>query len=211
MANDPTLANESLVALLRARPLGGPALEVAHALSRSNNVRERILARRALCAQGALGSDGWRDALDDPSPEARRDAVEWAAREGFPVELLPALRERLEDTDALVSEAACFALGEHGDHDAVDAMCRIASDHEDPRCREAALGALGAIGDERAKPTVLGALNDRASVRRRAVVALAAFEGDDVDAALEVAREDRDWQVRAAVDQLDPHGVEELD
>jgi hypothetical protein len=28
------------------------------------------------------------------------------------------------------------------------------------------------------------------------------FEGPDVDAALALAAEDRDWQVRAAVDQL---------
>jgi hypothetical protein len=39
------------------------------------------------------------------------------------------------------------------------------------------------------------------------VVALANFEGPDVEAALARAREDRDWQVRAAADQL---GTEEL-
>jgi len=41
-------------------------------------------------------------------------------------------------------------------------------------------------------------------VRRRAVIALAPFEGPEVDAALEAARTDRDWQVRqAAEDQLE--------
>jgi hypothetical protein len=39
-------------------------------------------------------------------------------------------------------------------------------------------------------------------VRRRAVVALANVEGPDVDAALARAATDRDWQVRAAVEQL---------
>jgi hypothetical protein len=33
-------------------------------------------------------------------------------------------------------------------------------------------------------------------------VALSNFEGPDVDAALLAARDDRDWQVRAAVDLL---------
>ena len=49
---------------------------------------------------------------------------------------------------------------------------------------------------------ILAALDDKPPVRRRAIVALANFEGPDIDAALERAREDRDWQVRAAVNQL---------
>ena len=43
----------------------------------------------------------------------------------------------------------------------------------------------------------------KATVRRRAVIALAPFDGPEVDAALHAALEDRDWQVRqAAEDQL---------
>jgi hypothetical protein len=46
-------------------------------------------------------------------------------------------------------------------------------------------------------------MSDKATVRRRAVLALAPFAGSDVDAALEHAMTDRDWQVRqAAEDQL---------
>jgi hypothetical protein len=48
----------------------------------------------------------------------------------------------------------------------------------------------------------LGALADKATVRRRAVIALAPFDGDAVDAALARAREDRDWQVRQAAEDL---------
>jgi acetyl/propionyl-CoA carboxylase alpha subunit len=65
-----------------------------------------------------------------------------------------------------------------------------------------AIAALGAIGDDRARGAIVAALDDKPPVRRRAIVALANFEGPDIDAALERAREDRDWQVRAAVDQL---------
>jgi hypothetical protein len=39
-------------------------------------------------------------------------------------------------------------------------------------------------------------------VRRRAVLALAAFEGPEVDAALEAARSDRDWQTRQGAEDL---------
>lgn len=50
--------------------------------------------------------------------------------------------------------------------------------------------------DERGLPAILAACNDKPAVRRRAVLALAPFDGEEVDAALEKALEDRDWQVR---------------
>ena len=84
----------------------------------------------------------------------------------------------------------------------VERLCVVARTNDDARCREAAVAALGAIGDDRGRAAVLDALDDKPPVRRRAVVALANFEGPDVDAALERARNDRDWQVRAAADQL---------
>ena len=65
-----------------------------------------------------------------------------------------------------------------------------------------AVAALGAIGDTAGLPAVLAACRDRATVRRRAVIALAAFEGPDVDAALRTALDDRDWQVRQAAEDL---------
>jgi HEAT repeat protein len=49
---------------------------------------------------------------------------------------------------------------------------------------------------------VLGALGDKPAIRRRAVVALAAFEGDEVEAALERAAMDNDWQVRQTAEDL---------
>jgi hypothetical protein len=39
-------------------------------------------------------------------------------------------------------------------------------------------------------------------VRRRAVLALAPFDGPAVDAAVAAALEDRDWQVRQAAEDL---------
>ena len=66
----------------------------------------------------------------------------------------------------------------------------------------AAVAALGALGDRRGLPAVLAACDDVPAVRRRAVLALAPFEGAAVDAALERARTDRDWQVRQAAEDL---------
>jgi HEAT repeat protein len=58
------------------------------------------------------------------------------------------------------------------------------------------------VGDERGLPTILAATEDKATVRRRAIIALAPFDGPEVEAALERAREDRDWQVRQAAEDL---------
>jgi HEAT repeat protein len=49
---------------------------------------------------------------------------------------------------------------------------------------------------------VLAACDDKPAVRRRAVLALAAFDGPDVEERLRRALDDRDWQVRQAAEDL---------
>jgi HEAT repeat protein len=49
---------------------------------------------------------------------------------------------------------------------------------------------------------VLGALEDKPTVRRRATVALAGFDDPAVEPALRRAAADRDWQVRQAAEEL---------
>ena len=68
--------------------------------------------------------------------------------------------------------------------------------------REAAVAALGALGDPDALPVILAACRDKPAVRRRAVLALAPFDGPEVDAAIAAALDDRDWQVRQAAEDL---------
>jgi HEAT repeat protein len=99
---------------------------------------------------------------------------------------------------------AAWALGERAEAsgDAVFKLSSVATDHDDPLCREAAVAALGAIGDERGLPAVLAATRDKPAIRRRAVIALAPFDGPEVDAALKRALTDRDWQVRQAAEDL---------
>jgi HEAT repeat protein len=139
-------------------------------------------------------------ALSDPSPAVRRRACELAA--GRPsVAVAPALG----DGDASVVEMAAWSLGERGEAAAVPALISVSSmagGHPEPLCREAAVAALGAIGDPAGLPAVLDALGDKPAVRRRAAVALAAFEGPEVDAALARCLEDRDWQVRQVAEDL---------
>ncbi|MGH9303319.1 MAG: HEAT repeat domain-containing protein [Acidimicrobiales bacterium] len=110
----------------------------------------------------------------------------------------------LSDDDAGVVEAACFAAGEIGDRDkkVVAKLIAIATDHPDPLCRESAVAALGAIGEESGLGAILVALRDRPAIRRRAVIALAPFSGPEVESALAAALEDRDWQVRQAAEDL---------
>jgi hypothetical protein len=95
-------------------------------------------------------------------------------------------------------------LGEraHGSTRAVDELVRAATTHADPLVREAAVAALGALGDDRGLPAILQACTDKPAIRRRAVLALAAFDGEDVEAALDTALADNDWQVRQAAEDL---------
>ena len=79
---------------------------------------------------------------------------------------------------------------------------------EDQLCREAAVASLGAIGSPLGLETILAALKDKPAIRRRAVIALAAFEDPRVDEALKKSLDDRDWQVRQiAEDLLDANRV----
>ena len=64
------------------------------------------------------------------------------------------------------------------------------------------MAALGALGDQDGLEAVLAACSDKPAIRRRAVLALAAFEGPEVDAALRAALEDKDWQTRQAAEDL---------
>ncbi len=162
----------------------------------------RATALGALARAGALAAADLVAALADPSAIVRARAAELAA--GVPGNVDPALAPILDDADAAVVEAAAWASGERRPPESgvVAALAAVTTGHEDPICREAAVAALGAIGDPTGLPAILAATADRPAVRRRAVLALAPFEGPDVVAALERALTDRDWQVRQAAEDV---------
>ena len=163
------------------------------------NASVRAAAVHALERAGALTDAELDAAAGDGDPAVRRVAAELIGRR--PVLDLGTL---LNDADPTVVEVAAWAAGEQERvSDAVlDRLIRLGTDAEQPLVREAAAAALGAIGDQRGLPTVLAACTDKPHVRRRAVLALAPFEGVEVDAAIERALTDRDWQVRQAAEDL---------
>jgi HEAT repeat protein len=128
------------------------------------------------------------------------------------VVLATELVDLLSDDVPDVAEAACYALGELGTsaepEDAgwaatvVTALVSTVVSHREPLCREAAVAALGELGFPEGLPAVLAAMGDKPAVRRRATVALASFDGDEVGAALARAAQDPDWQVRQAAEDL---------
>jgi HEAT repeat protein len=162
----------------------------------------RATAVGALERIGDLVTGELERALADAHPAVRRRACEAAARTSgdHGASLLPLLA----DPDPTVVEVAAWASGERepAEPGAVARLAELATSHDDALVREAAVAALGAIGDPAALPAILAATRDKATVRRRAVIALAPFEGPEVDAALERARADRDWQVRQAAEDL---------
>ncbi|MEQ1788174.1 MAG: HEAT repeat domain-containing protein [Acidimicrobiales bacterium] len=162
----------------------------------------RATALGALERIGTLQPADLVRALDDPSVVVRRRACEAAAR--WPGDGPPSLLGALRDDDATLAEVAAWASGEREPPEpgAMEVVIVLATDHADALVREAAVAALGAMGDPTALPAILAALEDKATVRRRAVLALAPFEGEAVDAALARARTDRDWQVRQAAEDL---------
>ncbi len=203
MHDDLTLPDTSDESLLRAAfATDESSLAFLETTLGADQPRQRVLALRGLARRDAITPILWLSALQDSDVDVRREALTLIAQSSPDDDLLPLVRAALADDDALVVDAAAFALGEFVDEGAVEELCRVAASHEDARCRESAIAALGAIGDDRARAVIIGALDDKPPVRRRAIVALANYEGPDIEAALERASEDRDWQVRAAVSQL---------
>lgn len=164
----------------------------------------RAVALGAMARRGELDFDALARAMTDPDAEVRRRAAELATAPDPPAQIRDRLHRLLEDPEAMVAETAAATLGElPGNPATVSLLAAMATDHADPLCREAAVAALGAIGDPAGLPSILRATSDKPAVRRRAVIALAPFDGPEVDAALERALSDRDWQVRqAAEDQM---------
>ncbi len=169
------------------------------------DARVQVAALGALARLGALTAADVAAALGDGPPALRRRAVEAAVGvggKGSRSTLVRAVTGALDDPDPLVVVGTAWFLAERRHRPAVPLLVTTATGHADVRCREAAVAALGAIGDPVGLPAVLTALGDKPTVRRRATVALAGFDDPRVEAALRAAAVDRDWQVRQAAAEL---------
>jgi HEAT repeat protein len=174
----------------------------ARSLLGDDDPKVRATALAALDRLGALSADELASALGDRAAGVRRRALSLVAVR--PGDEPPSALSLLHDDDPVVAETAAWAVGERQPPEAgaAAALARLATSHGEHLVREAAVAAIGAIGDPVGLPAVLAALGERATLRRRAVVALAAFDGPEVDAALERALGDRDRQVRQAAEDL---------
>jgi len=163
----------------------------------------RSAAIGALHRLGCITDTELKESLADPEPQVRRRALEVVVTTVHPAGR-HGLVALLSDDDSSVTEVACWAAGERSDLAGltVALLCCIATDHKDALCREAAVASLGSLAHNAGLPAVLTALGDRPPVRRRAVLALAAFDDPRAEAALLVALKDRDWQVRQAAEDL---------
>jgi HEAT repeat protein len=195
-------------AMLGARARSGTSLAAAdrdrlqHEVAADPDPAVRAAALTALVRAGTADV-AWPAAAVDDDAGVRRRAAELAPAAGDAVPL-DALVAMLADENAWVAEASAFALGERTDATAalVDALAAAATTHADALVREAAVAALGAIGDPAGLEAVLHGCDDKPAIRRRAVLALAAFTGPDVEAALRRALDDNDWQVRQNAEDL---------
>lgn len=176
--------------------------DAARAALTDHDAGVRATALGALQRAGALSDGELAAGLADPEPEVRRRALVIASAR--PGDRPPSILRLLDDADPVVAETAAWASGERqpAEPGAAGALARLASAHPEHLVREAAVAALGAIGDPVGLAAVLAAMEERATIRRRAVVALAAFDGPEVDAALRRALEDRDRQVRQTAEDL---------
>lgn len=161
----------------------------------------RAAAVGALSRLQALDEVELSETLRDDDPLVRRRGALIAATRNDAGEALSAL---LDDPEPVVIEVAAFAWGERPEvpRGILDRLVVLATNHEDSLCREAAVAALGSIGDQRGLEAVVAACGDKATVRRRAVLALAAFDGEQVTAMLRSMLEDRDLQVRQSAEEL---------
>jgi HEAT repeat protein len=178
---------------------GDDAVALARSAMNDADVAVRELALGALDRLGQLTDSDLVGALGDAAAPVRRRAVELIARRPA-IDLLPAL----DDDDPIVVEHAAWACGEHESvaDDVLTRLIELAGASQVSLVREAAVAALGAIGDRRGLPAIIAGCADQPAVRRRAVLALAPFEGAEVEATIERALVDRDWQVRQAAEDL---------
>jgi len=161
----------------------------------------RELALGALERMGKLSNGDLHSAFSDGDHAVRRRAAIIAAKRRD-VSLTPLLGDAHDG----VVEAAVWACGEHEtvSEEEFATLVSLATAATEPLVREAAVAALGAIGDQRGLAAILAGCVDKPAIRRRAVLALAPFSGPEVDAALQAALQDRDWQVRQAAEDLSP-------
>jgi len=200
----PSPALDRMTAVVIAGYRNDPAGIVAGLGDVDANVRAAALG--ALVRSTSIPDDevsrAWTAAMADVDPIVRRRGVLAAPQLG--VISSAALLEALSDLDDRVVEAACFAAGEiePADPTLITQLALVIETHQDSLCREAAVAALGSLGVPEGLQGVLRGCEDKATVRRRAVLALANYDTPEVTDMLRRMTSDRDLQVRQSAEDL---------
>ncbi len=117
--------------------------------------------------------------------------------------VIPDLDLARSDDDPRVVESIATAYGELRAESAVPWLIDVATGDGDRSGREAAVAALGAIGDDAALSALLELVAKAPpQVRRRAVVALTVFDDPAVEPAIRAAARDRNPSVREAAEMV---------
>ena len=144
----------------RAVALAGHTGDVATAeqgLGARRSTRAGDRDRRCSTVSACSATSAWRRCSPTPTPPSATAPCELAAkRPGVD------LRVPLADPEASVAEVAAWACGEHEavPDDVLVTLVELAGGHGsggDPLVREAAVAALGAIGDDRGLDAILTA------------------------------------------------------
>ena len=164
----------------------------------ASDSRVRVAALFALDRLGVLSAAQVESCLRDTEMDVRLAAAELSAK--YSADLTIALN----DSEYLIVEMGAWACGEHESvsEDVFARLLNLGVEHTHPLVREASIAALGALGDDRALPVILAGCEDKPAIRRRAVLALAPFDGSEVEAAIDKALTDKDWQVRQSAEDL---------
>jgi HEAT repeat protein/cyclophilin family peptidyl-prolyl cis-trans isomerase len=136
--------------------------------------------------------------LQNRSPMVRQYAARTLGKQKYDKAVEP-LMAALHDDDVGVVVNASRALGEIGEDDAVQSLGELAGKHPSHHARQAAMEAMGEIGDKKGHDYMIRALLDPSTgVRVAAVRALAKTLGEGAEPFIREAAEDGSRLVRAA-------------
>ena len=195
MAFHPDAISNSLFEVAIAARRGEVSTILAKAQSPHGQVRAAAI--KALSGDDDIVIETIEKAFSDPD-SAVRVAAAYAAIPRPRLNVTALLR----DSNPEVVETACFAAGEIAEDSNRKLLEKIASAHPEATCRESAIAALGVLGNTGSLEIIIAALDDKPYIRRRAVVALAAFDDLRAEEAIKKCLLDRDHQVRQLAEDL---------
>jgi HEAT repeat protein len=197
-----TRVTETLQHLRKVTPRGVRAMR---RLAASADPASRVEAIESVGVENyALASDQIIKALEDPSPQVRRQAASTLAKLRDP-RSVQALLQQLDEHPDLVEEETVEALGDLGDEAAVPILNRMLASPS-PLLRRAAAKALGRIGsDESAQPLLEAAQDGDPDLRRASLQALRYLAVEEAGTVAIEALDDPHPSVRVAAAELIAH------